>query len=222
MGWYNISFFRGAGFDVWLEADGITTGTNIGGAGGTDVVEAMLDIAGHPGFVSLSDADFITYMNYGTLIAGINGIWNADRIQHDWGANFAVAPLPTFTVAGSQVQMGGIIACVLVGVNAHSEQPELAMLLAEWITNYDSQVTRAIERGEAPTNLAAATSSQLQGQANPALSALSAQSAYSAVFSAGGNFWTPMETLGATIAQGNPFGFDLQELLDNAVASITS
>ena len=35
-----------------------------------------------------------------------------------------------------------------------------------------------------------------------------------------GNYWTPAETLGSILAQGNPDGTDLQKLLDNAVEGI--
>jgi len=219
-GWYNIAFFRGAGFDAWLEDDGVTTGTDINGAGGTDVVQAMLDIAAHPGFISLGDAEFVTGINDGSIIAGINGPWNAVAAQEAWGEYYSAAQLPTFTLAGSQVQMGGVVGCKLIGVNAFSAYSGWAMLLAEWLINYDSQVIRFVERGQGPSNIAAAASPEVQ--ADPALSALAAQSAHSAVLLVGGNFWSNTETLGAIIAQGNPDNIDLQELLDNAVVGITS
>jgi len=219
-GWYNIAFFRGAGFDAWLEDDGVTTGTDINGPGGTDVVQAMLDIAAHPGFISLGDAEFVTGINDGSIIAGINGPWNAVAAYEAWGDDYAAAQLPMFTLDGTEVQMGGVVGCKLIGVNAFSENVGWAMLLAEWLTNYESQVIRFVERGQGPSNIAAAASPEVQ--ADPALAALAAQSAYSAVLSVGSNYWAPLETLGAIIAHGNPDNIDLQTLLDTAVAGITS
>jgi len=219
-GWYNIAFFRGAGFDAWLEADGSTTGTDINGPGGTDVVQAMLDIAANPGFIALGDAEFVTGINDGSIVAGINGPWNANAAEEAWGANYAAAKLPTFTVGGRQVQMGGVVGCKLIGVNAFSENTGWAMLLAEFLTNFESQVIRFEERGQGPSNIEAAASPAVQ--ANPALAALADQARFSAVLLVGGNFWSNTETLGAIIAQGNPDRIDLQTLLDNAVAGITS
>jgi len=219
-GWYNIAFFRGAGFNAWLGADGSSTETDINSAGGTDVVQAMLDIAGNPGFISLGDAEFVTGINNGTIIAGINGPWNASAAEEAWGSNYAASKLPTFTLNGNQIQMGGVIGCKLIGVNAFSENPYWAMLLAEWLTNYENQVLRFEERGQGPSNILAASSDAVQ--ASPALAALADQARFSAVLLVGGNFWAPTETLGAIIAHGNPDRIDLQTLLDNAVAGITS
>ena len=116
--------------------------------------------------------------------------------------------------------MGGVVGCKLVGVNAFSENAGWAMLLAEYLTNYENQLRRFELRGQGPSNIEAANSPAVQ--ADPALAALAAQSQYSAVLLVGGNFWAPTETLGAIIAQGNPDGIDLQTLLDTAVAGITS
>lgn len=62
--------------------------------------------------------------------------------------------------------------------------------------------------------------SQRKFKANPAISALAAQAAYATPQRVGGNYWTPAETLGSILAQGNPDGTDLQKLLDNAVEGI--
>jgi len=218
-GWYNISFFRGAGFDAWLGDDGVTSNININNPGGTDVVQAMLDIAGHPGFISLGDAEFVAGIIDGSIIAGINGPWNAGAAADAWGIDYAASRLPTFTVAGQQVQMGGVVGHKLIGVNAFGAWAGWAMELADFLTNYDNQVARFEERGQGPSNALASQSPEVQ--ANPALAALAAQAEFSAFFAPGGNFWGPMETLGEIIRQGNPDNHDLQELLDTTVASIT-
>ncbi|MCL2253535.1 MAG: extracellular solute-binding protein, partial [Lachnospiraceae bacterium] len=139
--WYNYSFFKGAGFQAYLQEDG-TNFCNWNAAGGTDVVQAMLDIAANPAFISLGDAEFQTGMTEGTLVAGVNGTWNAPTVQSALGDNYAAAKLPTFTVAGQQVQMGSFAGFKLVGVNAFSQNSGWAMLCAEWLTNYENQVTR--------------------------------------------------------------------------------
>jgi len=214
-GWYTIAFFRAKGLDAWLEADSVSTGTNLNGPGGADVVQAMIDIAKNPGFIALGGDEFITGINDGSIIAGVGGPWWSGDAAGAWGGNYAATKLPTYTVAGSQVQMGGVLGSKFVGVNAFSEYVGYAMLLAEWITNYENQVLRFETVGQGPSNIQAAASPAVQ--ANHALAAMAAQANYSGFFNPGGSYWDPMGTLGAIIAQGNPDNTDPQVLIDNAV-----
>jgi len=219
-GWYNIAFFRGAGFDAWLAPDGVSTLTDINQPGGTDVLQGMLDIAKHPGFASLNNDEFVTGINDGSIIAGVNGPWNSNNARLAWGDNYGASKLPTFTMAGKQVQMGGVVGHKLIGVNAFSQEAGWAMKLADWLTSFDSQVIRFEERGQGPSNIAASTSPEVQ--ANPALVALAEQAQFSSFFGPGGNYWSSMETLGEIVRQGNPDNIPLQDMLNNAVAGITS
>lgn len=58
-GWYNASFFYGAGFTTGLNQDGTTTmdwnGTSADGIKGVDVVKSMLDITSNPAFMPVPD-----------------------------------------------------------------------------------------------------------------------------------------------------------------------
>ena len=219
-GWYNIAFFRGAGFDAWLAPDGVKTETNINQPGGTDVLQGMLDISKNPGFASLGNDEFVTGINDGSIIAGVNGPWNSTNARDAWGDNYGATKLPTFTMAGRQVQMGGVVGHKLIGVNAFSQEAGWAMMLADWLTSYESQVIRFEVREQGPSNIAAAASPAVQ--ADPALVALAEQAQFSAFFGPGGNYWSSMETLGEIVRQGNPDNTPLQEILDNAVAGITA
>jgi arabinogalactan oligomer/maltooligosaccharide transport system substrate-binding protein len=108
----------------------------------------------------------------------------------------------------------------LIGVNPHSANVGWAMLLAEYLTNENSQATRFATRGLGPANTTVAASAEVQ--ADPAIAALAAQAAYATPQRVGGNFWSPAETLGQILASGNPDGTDLQELLDTTVEGITA
>ncbi|MCL2003150.1 MAG: extracellular solute-binding protein [Oscillospiraceae bacterium] len=218
--WYSYSFFKGAGLDVSLIEGTQNNFCNWNAAGGTDVVQAMLAIAAHPAFISLGDGEFVTGIENGTIIAGINGPWNAGRAQDAWGANYAAAKLPTFTLAGAQKQMGSFAGFKLVGVNALSANAGWAMELADWITNYENQVKRFNDRQQGPSNTAAAATDAVQ--ADPAQAAFAAQQPFSVPQAIGGNYWSAAGTLFEIIVRGNPDGTDLQTLLDNAVAGITA
>ncbi len=223
-GWYLYGFFKGAGFGCALAEDGVTTTCDWSEAGGTDVVQSILNITADKGFINLDDAGFVTGVQEGTIIAGVNGSWNASSVQAAWGDNYACVKLPTFTLGGSEVQMGSFDGYKLVGVNAYSENVGWAMRLAEWLTNEENQVFiyEATNGSAVPSNVNAAASESVQS--NPVVAALATQSQFASAqsLSVGGNYWTPTETLGNILAAGNPDGTDLQQLLEETVAGITA
>jgi arabinogalactan oligomer/maltooligosaccharide transport system substrate-binding protein len=116
--------------------------------------------------------------------------------------------------------MGGVIGHKLIGVNQFGQEVGWAMRLADFLTSYESQVIRFEERSQGPSNLAAMDSPEVL--ADPAIAALDLQRPHSAIFDPGNNYWGPMGDLGNIVRLGNPDNIPLQELLDNAVAAITS
>jgi arabinogalactan oligomer/maltooligosaccharide transport system substrate-binding protein len=219
-GWYIYSFFKGAGLNVGLNDDGVTNHCDWNTGFGVDVVQSMLDIAANPGFVSLGDGEFVTGILDGSIIAGVNGTWNAGVAAEAWGENYAASKLPTFTLQGQQVQMSSFSGYKLIGVNAFCVNVGWAMRLGEWITNYENQVRRFNERQQGPSNIQAANSEAVK--ADPAQAAFAAQLEFAGLQIIGGNYWGPTSTLGEIIIQGNPDGTDIQTILDNAVAGITA
>lgn len=223
-GWYLYSFFKGAGLDVELAEDGKTntcnwnaTDTDITGA---QVTQAILDIAKNPGFLSCKDAAFVSGVKDGSVIAGVNGTWNAEVAKKSWGDHYAAVKLPTYTCAGKQVQMSSFAGYKLIGVNAYSKYPGYAMMLGEWLTNYDNQVKRFETRGLGPANTKAAESDAVKS--DPAIAALTEQSQFATVQRIGDKYWSPSQTYGAIMIAGNDKGTDLQKLVDNLVEGITA
>ncbi len=223
-GWYIYSFFKGAGLDVEMNEDRVTNSCNWNDRSssytGVDVANAMLAIAGHDGFLNCTDENFVNGVKDGTIIAGINGAWNSGNVEEAFKENYNAAKLPTFTLAGNQVQMHSFAGYKLLGINAHTKNPEWAMRLAAWLTNEENQLTRFRKRGEGPSNVKAAASEEVQ--AAPAIKALSEQSAYSHLQNVAETFWTPTFKFGTTIAGGNRDKADIQKLLDVMTEEITS
>ncbi|MCI8737387.1 MAG: extracellular solute-binding protein [Lachnospiraceae bacterium] len=223
-GWYVYSLFGNTGLTLGLNDDGITNyctwNSTEGDIKGTDVARAMQNIAVHPGFVSVDDAGFVEGVKNNTIIAGVNGVWNAVAVEQAWGKNFGAAKLPSYTCAGRQVQMASFSGYKLIGVNAYSENREWAAKLAEWITNEENQKLRFQLRGQGPANTKAAASEEVQS--SPAIVALLEQSEYSCLQRIGGNFWDPVSTFTADTLSGNPSGKSLQDRLDTMVEGITA
>lgn len=223
-GWYIYSFFRGAGLDLGINDDGITNHCNWnstdGKYKGTDVAEAMLAIAGHNGFANLDDKGFLSGVKDGTVIAGINGAWNAEAVKEAWGDNFAAAKLPNFTIAGDSVQMWSFSGYKLLGVNAYTENPDWAMKLAEFLSSEEIQIKRFEIIGECPSNVNATKSPAVRSA--PVITALSEQARFADSQRIANTYWNPSYIFGITIAGGNPDNKDPQALLDTLVSGITA
>ena len=222
--WYFYSFFKGAGLDMTVSEDGVTNTCNWNATDtpitGVQVVEALLAVTSNPGFMEADSDPFVAGVKDGTIIAGVSGTWNANTAAEVWGDNYAAAKLPTFTVNGEQVQMSSFAGFKLVGVNAYSENVGDAMDFAAFMTNEESQTLRFEMRSQGPSNINAAASDAVQ--ANPAIAALAAQSAYADVQRVGQAYWDAAAALGKIIVNGNPDNIELQTLLDNCVAGITA
>lgn len=221
-GWYVYSLFGNTGMTVGLNPDGITNyctwNSAEGKIKGTDVAQAMLDMAGHPGFISTDDAGFLAGVQDGTIIAGVNGVWNAVAVEEAWGSGFGASKLPTYTCGGQEVQMASFSGYKLIGVNSYSAHKMWAARLAEWITNEENQKLRFAQRGQGPSNIVAASSEEVQGA--PAIAALLEQSEFSYIQRVGGNYWDPVAAFTAEILAGNPSGKSLQDHLDTMVEGI--
>ena len=221
-GWYVYSLFGNTGLTVGLNDDGITNyctwNSTEGDIKGIDVAQAMINIANHSGFISIDDAGFVEGVKNGTIIAGINGVWNAVAVEEAWGSGFGAAKLPSYSCAGKQIQMTSFSGYKLIGVNAYSKQREWAEKLAEWITNEENQKLRFALRSQGPSNISAAASEEVQN--SPAITALLDQSEFSSPQRIGGNFWEPVTTFTTNLLAGNPSGKSLQEQLDIMVEGI--
>ncbi len=226
-GWYNASFFYGAGFTTGLNADGTTTidfnGKSADGYTGVQVTKSMINIAANPAFMAIADGDISNQIAGGKLCAVVSGTWDATAAQAAFGDGYAATKLPTYTLEGKQVQQGSVAGFKLVGVNAYSKNAGWAALLAEWITNEENQKIRFTEREIGPSNIAAASSDAVA--ANIAISALAEQSAYGVVQLVGGKFWDPTATFGKSITDGKLKADDeagIQKALDEMVTGVTS
>ena len=224
-GWYNASFFYSAGFTTGLNDDGSTSMDWNGEADytGVEVTQAMLNITGSPAFMAVADGDISNQIASGQLCAAVSGTWDAAAAQEAFGDGYAATKLPTFTIAGDQLQQKSVSGYKLVGVNAHSENAGWAALLADWITNENAQQQRFDERQIGPSNNAVLESDAVQS--NVALAALAAQNEFGVVQFAGQNYWDPAATFGEIVAKGELDVNDtagIQAALDTLVEGATA
>ena len=211
-GWYVYGFFAGAGCELTMNEDNSNT-CDWNNATGLAVAESIENIASSPAFVNVVNEDAITMLKDGTLDAYVSGTWNAGSFEEQYGDGYAACKLPTFDVNGTATQMGSYAGYKFIGVNSHSKNVGWSMLLAEYLTNEESQLAVGQATAEGPANTAAA--SQID---SPALAALAAQAEFADQQLVGNNYWDPAKALGQNLVDG---ATDLQKVLDDAVAGIT-
>ena len=211
-GWSLASFFLGNGCTLTLDADGKQL-CDFNSPAGLEAAEAIRAFCNDPAFITGDDS--VLQGGIGdSICAGVSGPWTSAAIKEKLGDNFGAAKLPTFTCGGKQVQMGSFLGCKVLGVNTLSAHPVEAMMLAEFLTNEESQLRRFELLGYGPSNINAAASPAVS--ADPALTALAEQSAFAISQHVLGEYWTPAEAFGAELEAHSTA--DLQEMLDQLVA----
>jgi arabinogalactan oligomer/maltooligosaccharide transport system substrate-binding protein len=218
-GWYIASFFLGNGGTLAIDANGNQT-CDFNNANGLATAEAIKAFTAHPAFITGDDTVLTAGIQDGTIAAGVSGTWNAAAISGSLGERYAATKLPTFTVAGAQVQMSSFGGYKQIGVNSQTQFPVEAMDLADWLTNEANQIKRFETRALGPSNVNAAASEAVK--ANVALAALSLQSQFAVSQNdVLGAYWTPAEAFGTTM-EAKDYSTDMQTLLDTMVAQITA
>ncbi|MBO4425276.1 MAG: extracellular solute-binding protein, partial [Spirochaetales bacterium] len=152
-GWYLSSFFF-ADPDLYYKVtytDDLTESSvfiNYDSANGLAVMEALRSYFANPALsANVDDSKIIAGIQSGTIIAAVSGTWNKKAIEDVWGANMAVAVMPTATIGGKAVQLNGYFGYKLIGVNGYSQNKSEALKLAQWLTNEQNQLLRFQTRG---------------------------------------------------------------------------
>ena len=224
-GWYLASFFMGAGFNASTNEDGTTAcdwnGTSSDGFTGVQVVEGILGITNSSAFQPVPDGQLSNAIASGDICAIVDGSWDADAAMAAFGDGYNATILPTFTVNGKQVQQYTYSGSKLMGVNALSPNVGWATVLAEFLTNEQSQTKRFEQRQLSPSNKVVAERDDVKS--NIAGAASIAQDTYGYVQDVGDKFWDPAATLGELCGQKQLTIGDtdaIQAALDTAVEGI--
>lgn len=156
----------------------------------------------------------------GTIAAAVTGTWNAREIKSILGDNYGVCKLPTVSVDGGEAkQLYAFSGYKFFGVNRHSENLIEAHKLAAFLTSEAMQKKRFENHNTGPTNKAVAALPEVQS--DPALMAVSAQSAFTRPqVSVPSGFWEPLKTYAVNILTGKVKDSNRQTLLDNMVTNI--
>ena len=226
-GWYNASFFYGAGFTTGLNQDGTTTmdwnGTSADGIKGVDVVKSMLDITSNPAFMPVPDGQISNAIASGDLCAVISGAWDSSNAEKVWGDGYSATKLPTYKLGAKDIQMAPAYGYKFEAVNKYSKNTGWAVLLAEFISNEESQKLHFDMKKQPPTNLNVLASDAIKQ--DKAIAAATSEGEIGVIQAVGQKYWDTTKTFGEMVAKGKIKAKDdkaIQKALDNLVEGVTA
>ena len=177
--WYIVSWFFATGcVSEWTtddEGNFISVNDNFNSDNGLIAVKGMQKLLKSPCHKSSSAAD--EFANGAAVV--VTGTWAYDDISKILGDNMGATDLPSFEVDGKQYHLGSFNGCKLMGVKPQEDVVKGAALhqLARYLTGEACQMERFNALSWGPANLVDQASPEVQ--ANPGLSALLLQGAYS-------------------------------------------
>ena len=217
-GWYTASFFFATGchseWTVGEKGEFLSLDDNFNSPAGLVAMRGMQKLVQS----SCYDSDANSFVDTGAIVTGI---WNADAAGKHFGENLGATDLPSFTVDGKEYHLGSYTGNKLIGVKPQSDAKRSAVLslLAEYLSNEESQKQRYEVLQWGPSNLNAQGSDRVQ--ANASLAALAKQSEHGRPQGqVAGSWWDIVRVLGAEAKQARNED-ELQLALDRYDSNIS-
>jgi arabinogalactan oligomer/maltooligosaccharide transport system substrate-binding protein len=159
------------------------------------------------------------------LGAWFDGAWNYDKYKEALGDDLGMAPIPTYTLNGAEVQLKGFYGSKAIGVNAQSKNIAAAVAFAAFLGSEEQQLARFEKSAQIPTNITAAASDKVQSDAMAAVIVAEANNCSVAQPTAsvfGSRYWTYADTIPTGIKTGEITKDNVQAKLDEMVLSMTA
>lgn len=217
--WYTASFFFATGCtSTWTMNDAgefTAVEDTFNSEAGLIAMKGMEKLAKS----SCYDSNANIFTDAGVVITGI---WNANAAAEHFGDNLGATDLPSFEIDGTSYHLGSYTGNKLMGVKPQSDAAKAAVLslLAQYLTNEESQLQRYEQFQWGPSNKNAQASEAVQ--ANLSLAALAKQGEYGVPQGQiHGSWWDITKVLGAD-AKNAASEDDLKTALDNYTAAVES
>lgn len=198
--WYIASFYAANGCTLFDDGTKADAGIDFGGDKGAAVTNYLVDLVANPNFVNDADGAGIAGLRDKSVNAIFSGSWDAESVEEALGENMGVAALPTINVDGQDQQMKSFMGSKAIGVNPNAADMEVAMSLAAYLTNEESQLAHYEMRNVLPSNTNIDVSDNAIAQA--VAEVMKNTSIVQPLVSEMGNYWSPAENMGKAIFAG--------------------
>ena len=222
--WYVAAFYYAAGGTLFGDGTDASAGCDWDNENGVATTKYMVDLAKNKKFSCEKDGSSIAKFKSGKLGAYCSGSWDAAAIKEALGKNFGVTQIPTVTINGNEGQMKSFAGSKAIGVNPKCKDQDVAVALALYLGSEECQQIRFETRGIVPTNKTVSESKAVQK--DKVALAQQAEIANAAVvqpmLDEMGSYWTPAETMGKEIVQGNVTEANAEKKTQEMVKGILS
>ena len=215
--WYIGAFYVGNGCTLFGE-DGKDeeAGIDFAGEKGAAVTKYLVNLVGNKNFVNDESGVGVSGMCDGSINAMFSGSWDYTKLSEAMGDNLGIAKLPTYNLDGEELQMKSFAGSKAIGVNPNCEYPQVAVALALFLGNEESQQMHYDSRSIVRCNTDLLEDEEIQK-----LELVIAQnetfdetSILQPFVSAMNNYWTPAENFGKSIVNGEVTLDNAEEMTD--------
>ena len=223
-GWMLGSWYYGAGLTIYGESQtDFAAGANWNNETGVAVTNYIIDLINNPKTAFADDVSLSELTEDHRIGAWFDGSWNYQLYKDALGDDLGVAVIPTFNPDGNDYQLKGFYGSKVIGVNAQSEHPDVAVAFAEFLGNEEMQIKRFEESGQVPTNIKAGESEAVQNDEVAKViveevNVASVMQPISAEFSS--KFWPNASAIATEIKTGEFNKENAKEKLDTFVSSL--
>ncbi len=169
--------------------------------------------------IFIKGGDAANMIKDGKLAAWGDGSWAVQGMKAAFGDKMGVAKMPTITVDGKDYQMKCFGGVKFYAVNAASKEPEVAIALAQFISNEENQMKRYEMRQAIPTAVSLQDNAKIKE--DPSVKAYAEQMAFTVVQSPviPGGWWEDSKALFESIYNGEVAADDIKAKVAEHVAS---
>lgn len=202
--WYIAAFYVANGCTMFGDDQmDESAGIDFGGDKATAVTNYLVDLVANKNFISDADGAGIAGLRDGSVNAIFSGSWDAGNVKKILKDNMGVAALPTVKIDGKDCQLKSFAGSKAIGVNPNTENPQVAMSLAQYLAGADAQKAHYDTRSVVPCNtelLAEITDDEVVTAQNDTYDKSSITQPF---VGAMGNYWSPAENMGKALVAGD-------------------
>lgn len=204
-GYYLSSFYLGAGATFFgPEGKNREEGIVLDTEDCLAMTNYLVDLCKNDNFVSAEPDEALSMMREGNCDAYFCGTWQAAQTEEYLGENYGVAPLPSVTVDGKEIQLRPFGSAKAVGVKATTQYPKAAIELAMYLGGYDAQKAHYEMRGYVPCLTALLEEDDIKNNMVVSVDAYSNENIAvpRTSFKEMSYFWSPAESFGIELRDG--------------------
>lgn len=223
--WYLASFYFANGGTMFGE-DGSDNdaGIEFGGENGTAVTEYLVDLVQHENFINDVDGLGVAAMVDGTGAAMFSGSWDYGALYSELGDDLGAAQLPTISINGEDKQLMAFAGSKAVGVNPNADNMQAAVSLARYLGGEEAQRSHYELRNIVPSHTALLETNEMME--DPIVVAQNNTFDNTSVIQPFvpnmGSYWTPADTFGGAIVNGEVTADNAAEMTEDFNRSLNS